>query len=171
MIEILLKNRQIVQVNSVDEISDLNLDFHVMQFIDYSTQEISWVEQNFGADFSIMKNYEDIEISSHFLATDNQVAFHISIPYYNEEKKLVEAPIFFIISSSGLFFFSSSEVDVFFNKTYSNKFSQLQKIASTKDIFKYQIEFISDYYADITESETKKSKRPFQYYFIRKRIL
>jgi magnesium transporter len=158
MIEILLKNRQIVQVNSVNEISDLNLDFYVMQFIDYSTQEISWVEQNFGADFSIMKNYEDIEISSHFLATDNQVAFHISIPYYNEDKKLDEDAIFFIISSSGLFFFSSSEVDVFFNKTYSNKFSQLQKIASTKDIFKYQIEFISDYYADITESETKKVK-------------
>jgi magnesium transporter len=127
MIEILLKNRQIVQVNSVNEISDLNLDFYVMQFIDYSTQEISWVEQNFGADFSIMKNYEDIEISSHFLATDNQVAFHISIPYYNEDKKLDEDAIFFIISSSGLFFFSSSEVDVFLIKLIQTSFLNYKK--------------------------------------------
>ena len=96
MIEILLKNKEIVQLKSVDEISDLNLDFHVMQFVDYTENDLKRIEEKFGADFSIMKHYEDIEISSHFLATDNQVSFHISIPYYNEEKKLVEAPIFFM---------------------------------------------------------------------------
>ncbi|QHT71822.1 magnesium transporter [Rhodocytophaga rosea] len=158
MIEILLKNKEILQVKSVSEIWDLSLDFHVMQLVDYTTEELRWLEEKFGVNFSIMKQYEDIEISSHFLATDTQVAFHISIPYYNKEKKLVEAPIFFVISSQGLFFFSNSEVDVFFNKTYSNRFSQLQKLATTKDILRFQIEFISDYYADITESETKKVK-------------
>ncbi|PBQ30498.1 magnesium transporter [Sphingobacteriaceae bacterium] len=157
MIEILLKNSQIIKVNNTDEISN-NLDFHVIQFIDYTPQEIKWVEEKFGADLSIMKNFEDIEISSHLLAGKDQVAFHISLPYYKEEKVLVEAPIFFIITSKGLFFFSNSEVDVFINKNYSSKYSQMQKFSETKDVLKFHMEFISDYFADITESETKKVK-------------
>src|SRR6478609_8958055 len=105
MIEILLKNKEIIKVKAISEISNQNLDFNVMQFIAYTDQELDWVEEKFGIDFSIMKQYEDIEISSHFLSTDSQVSFHISIPYYSEDKKLIEAPIFFIISSHGLFFF------------------------------------------------------------------
>jgi magnesium transporter len=158
MIEILLKNKEFIKVNSPNEILDQDLDFHVVQFIDYTDKEINWVAEKFGVDFSVMKHYEDIEISSHFLSNDNQVSFHISIPYYSADKKLIESPVFFIISSEGLFFFSNSEVDHFFNKTYSYKFSQLQQLTDTKTILKFQIEFISDYFADITESETKKVK-------------
>ncbi|MDR6845325.1 CorA family divalent cation transporter [Flavobacterium granuli] len=158
MIEILLKNKEFIKVNRPSEILDQNLDFHVMQFIDYTDEEINWVEEKFGVDFSVMKHYEDIEISSHFLSNDNEVSFHISIPYYDEDKKLIESPVFFIISSKGLFFFSNSGVDLFFNKTYSYKFLQLQQLIDTKTILKFQIEFISDYFADITESETKKVK-------------
>lgn len=158
MIEILLKNKEILKVNSPSEILDLDLDFHVMQFIDYTDKEIKWVEEKFGVDFSVMRHYEDIEISSHFLSNDKQVSFHIPIPYYNKDKRLIESPVFFIISSHGLFFFSNSGVDHFFNKSYSYKFSQLQQLSDTKTILKFQIEFISDYFADITESETKKVK-------------
>ena len=158
MIEIFLKNKGIVKVKSTKEISNENLDFHVMQFIDYTSQEISWVEEKFGTDLSIMKNFEDIEISSHLLVGKDQVAFHISLPYYNGEKTLVEAPIFFVITSKGLFFFSNSEVDFFINKNYSGKVFQVQKLSEMSDFLKFHIEFISDYYADITESETKKVK-------------
>jgi len=158
MVEILLKNKEIVKLKSTSDISIADLDFHVMQFIDYTSEEISWVEKKFGADLSIMKNFEDIEISSHVLVGNDQVAFHISLPYYNEEKMLAEAPIFFVITSMGLFFFSNSEVDVFINKNYSVKAYQLKKLSEMKDFLKFHIEFISDYYADITESETKKVK-------------
>ncbi len=158
MIEILLKNKEILKAKSTDEIPYQDLDFHVMQFIDYTDQEIKWVIEKFGIDVSIMKNYEDIEISSHFLVDESQVSFHFSIPYYNEKRKFVEAPIFFIISSRGFFFFSSSEIDNFLNKAYSHKFSALQKSSDLKDFIKFQVEFISDYYADITESVAKKIK-------------
>jgi magnesium transporter len=158
MIEILLKNGELIKVNSPKEILNQDLDFQVMQLIDCTDQDINLVAEKFGVDFSIMKRYEDIEISSHFLSDDNQISFHISIPYYNEEKKLIESPLFFVISSVGLFFCSSSEVDQFFNKNYSYKFSPLQKISGVNDIFQFQVKFISDYYADIIESETKKVK-------------
>ena len=158
MIEILLKNEEIIKVKNTDEISEQDLDFYVMQFIDYSDKETDWAKTRFGLDLSIIEHYEDIEISSHFAASENQVSFHFSIPYYDKEKNITETPVFFIVSASNLFFFSNSDIDNFINKTYAYKFSKLHPFKDLRQIFKFQIEFISDYYADMTESEAKKIK-------------
>lgn len=158
MIEVLTKSKETIKTGHPADIELQDLDFHVIHVIDYDETEIEWVEATFGVDCAIMQQYEDIEISSHFLVQADQVSFHISLPYYNENKVLVESPIFFIIAAAGLFFFSNSEVDAFFNKTYSYKIPQLQKIADMDDVLKLQIEFIADHYADITETETKKVK-------------
>jgi len=53
MIEILLKNKEIIKAKSVDEILNQHLDFHIMQFIDYTDEEINWVEQKFGMPFLV----------------------------------------------------------------------------------------------------------------------
>lgn len=158
MIEILSKNKKFQKVQSIDELSSTTLDFHVMQIIDYGISEINWLEKNYGLDFTIMKHYEDIEISSHFLEKENQAAFHFSFPFYNEEKKIIEEPIFIIISPSGLFLFSSSKLDNSLNKMYLNKFKSLSELAETKDILEFQFGFITDYFADITENLTRKIK-------------
>lgn len=160
MIEILLKNKEIIKVNSTNEILPEQMDFYAIQFIDYNDQQINWAGENFGINCSLMKRYEDIEISSHFLVKNNQTAFHITIPYYcsKEENKLVESPIFFIMSDSGLFFFSNSSIDRFFNLKYTYKLNELHEISDMIEILMFQLEFISDYYADITESEAKKIK-------------
>lgn len=158
MIEILLKNKKFHKAESVDELSPSSLDFHVLQFLDYGDSEINWLEKNYSLDFTIMKHFEDIEISSHFLEDENQAAFHFSLPYFNEDKKIHEEPIFIIISQSGLFLFSSSKLDNYLTKMYSNKFKSLLELAETKDILKFQFGFISDYFADITENLNRKIK-------------
>jgi magnesium transporter len=161
MIEILLKNKEIIRVNSTDEIKAGQMDFYAIQFVDYTDAQISWAAQNFGIDCSLMHHYEDIEISSHFLVKNNQTAFHISIPYYcsKEEKRLVESPIFFVLCDKGLFFFSNSSIDRFFNKKYANKFSGIHEVPDIRNILLFHLEFISDYYADITESEARQIKQ------------
>lgn len=158
MIEILLKTREILKVKTVSDIPLANLHFHVMQFLDYEAPDLHWLEQNFRLDFSIMKHYEDIEISSHFVENEHQAAFHFSIPYYNEQKKIIEEPLFIIVSQTGLFLFSSSKLDDFLNKIYANKINALQEIADLKSILQFQFGFISDYFADITENITRKIK-------------
>lgn len=145
-------------MKNTSEIPVADLDFHLMQFINYSSSELNWLTEKYGLDFTIMKHFEDIEISSHFLENDNQASFHFSIPYINKDKKMVEEPVFIIVTNDGLFLFSSTELDDFFNETYSNKVKSIQKISNTKSIFMFQFEFISDYFADITESLTKKIK-------------
>nr|WP_321407140.1 CorA family divalent cation transporter [uncultured Carboxylicivirga sp.] len=158
MIEIILKSNKILKVQNIQELENQELDFNVIQFIDYKESEINWLKDNFELDFSIMQKYEDIEISSHFLENKNQASFHFSIPFYNTEDRLVEEPIFLIMSSYGLFLFSSLGPDEFFNKTYANKFIKMRELSDVNLIFKLMIEFITDYYADITENLTKKVK-------------
>lgn len=158
MIEVLLANKEILNFKNVDEIDSGKLDFYVMQFINYTDEEVLWAEQNYGLNTSLMKRFEDIEISSHFQANENQVSFHISIPYYNPDKELSEAPVFFMINDKGLFLFSNEEVDDYLNRSFEHKFSMLDQLTGLESFIRFQIEFISDYYADITESETKKVK-------------
>jgi magnesium transporter len=158
MIEILLKNKKSFKAQTVSELSVSELDFLVMQFRDYSNSDLSWLEEKYDLDFSIMQHYEDIEISSHFLENEKQAAFHFSIPYYNSEKRMVEEPLFIIISQAGLFLFTSINLDTYFNEMYPTKINSLQKITDLDDIFKFQFEFVSDYFADITESLSRKVK-------------
>ncbi|MEO8533414.1 MAG: CorA family divalent cation transporter [Flavobacterium sp.] len=158
MIEILLKNKQIIKAQNIDEIPTSNLEFHVMQFIDFKDSETKWLEENLNLDFSIMTNYEDFEISSHFLENKNQASFHFSIPFYDEGNKIIEEPIFIIIAQSGLFLFCSSRLDSFLNKIYANRFSALQEIEDAKGVLDFQFGFITDYFADITENLSRRIK-------------
>lgn len=158
MIEILLKNKESIKAKSVEELKPSELDFFVMQFLDHSVADINWLRNNYGLDFSIMKHFEDIEISSHFVENEHQAAFHFSIPFYNKEKKVGEEPMFVIISQEGLFLFMSSNLDAYFNEIYPSKINSLQRASDLNEIFKFQFEFVSDYFADITENLSKKIK-------------
>lgn len=158
MIEILFKDKKLLKLTSTSEIPDAPMDFLLMQFVNYTEKELKWLSAHYDLDFTIMKHYEDIEISSHFLENENQASFHFSIPYLNKEKKMVEEPVFIIVSKVGLFLFSSTELDDFFNEIYSKKVKAIQRTAYHANIFMFQFEFISDYFADITESLTKKIK-------------
>ncbi|WP_339700569.1 CorA family divalent cation transporter [Algoriphagus aquimarinus] len=158
MIEILLKNKKSFKAQHVSELTVSELDFHVMQFLDHTNADLRWLEENYELDFTIMKHYEDIEISSHFLENEKQAAFHFSIPYYNHEKTMIEEPLFIIITQAGLFLFTSLNLDTYFNEMYPAKINSLQRISDLNSIFKFQFEFISDYFADITENLSRKVK-------------
>lgn len=159
MIEILLKNKETIQVKDTSEIEPSDLDFFIMQLRDYTDADIFWLEENFDLDCAIMKHYEDIEISSHFLEDSKQAAFHFSIPYSNRDNKMVEDHIFIIMSNAGVFLFSTTTLDGFFNRAYSRKMKTAQGLTDRRSVFKFQFAFISDYYADVTENLSRKVKR------------
>ncbi|MDR2913589.1 MAG: hypothetical protein LBV74_01935 [Tannerella sp.] len=158
MIDLLLKNNEIKRYQSVSEINE-KTDFLIIQFNNYTQTDMDWAKRNFDLDFSIMAHYEDIEISSHFLEDNRQVSFHFSIPFYDKEKQLTEQQLFIILSADRIFFFQSSGFDEFVNETYSRKLSAFQQqTIDLNMVFTKYLEFISDYYADITENLAKKVK-------------
>lgn len=159
MIDILLKNKTLLQCSTVEDINVSAQDFHLMQVVDATKEDIKRLENQYDIDASIIKHFQDIEISSHFFSTPSQVAFHISLPFYNEKNELEERPLFFVLTRDKLFLFLNSDIDAYINKNYIRKISQLQLLEDPNDIFDLQIEFISDYYADITENEVKRVKQ------------
>lgn len=158
-IDILHYDKKIKKYGHLQEIPALKQDFLLMQITNYTSKDIQEIETTFHIDASIIKQFEDIEISSHFLLNPTQIALHISLPFYNEAKELLERPIFFILTKKCLFLFLNSDIEEFIFNNYLQKSIEKKEIKSIEDIFDLQIELISDYYADITESEIKKVKQ------------
>ena len=158
MVDVFLKNKQMVRVENLEQVIVQQADFYIIQLMGYCQEELDFLERHYKIDTSILKGYKDIEISSHFLFNAHQVAFHISIPFYNSKKELEERSMFFIITREKLFVFLDEEIDAYFNRIYNNKMAHLQHIEGIEDLLRMQIEFISDYYADITEGEAKQIK-------------
>lgn len=159
MIEIISRDSRKYSVGSTDEVVDEKLDFVVIQFHDYTSADLDWLRKQFKLDFTIMSHYEDIEISSHLLETESQISFHFSIPYFNKDGKMVEEPVFIIISSGRVFLFTSSILDRYLADIYSVKLLDIQKLVSQENgLLTFPFEFVSDYYADITENVAKKIK-------------
>lgn len=159
MIELISKDGNKYSVGRTEEIGEDKMDFVVIQFHDYTPEDMDWLRQKFDLDFSVMAHYEDIEISSHLVETGTQVSFHFSIPYYNAEGKMVEEPVFIIMASDRIFLFTSSVLDRYLTDIYSNKLLDIQKLVNQDNgILQFPFEFVSDYYADITENLARKIK-------------
>ncbi len=160
MIELLTRTGERFKLESAEKIvGDLN-DFIVLQFHDYKVEDLKWAETSFGIDLSIMNHTEDIEISSHFQQSKDQSSFHFSIPYYQQKDLMVEESLFVILTQDKVFAFMSSGLDDYFTGIYSYK-SDLLKNESyqVEDLFKFHIELLADYYADITENLAKRIKQ------------
>lgn len=159
MIELYTKAGTILKLKGIEELNENPTDFVLIQFQDYTREDLAWVESNYGLDLSIMQHTEDIEISSHFQESDQQTAFHFSLPYFKQRDSMVEESYFLIMTENRFFAFSSSGLDEYFTDLYAHKFdSQKKRLIETEDMFAFQIEFLSDYYADITENIARRIK-------------
>lgn len=160
MVELLTKTGERIKLKSPQEISGDRGDYIVIQFQDYTTEDLEWARSVFGIDLSILSRAEDIEISSHFQQNERQSAFHFSVPYFRQKDVMVEESIFIILTRERVFGFSSSGLDEYFNEIYAHRPDvRKSQVYEVEDLFKYHIEFLADYYADITENIAKRIKQ------------
>jgi len=160
MVELYTKTGQYFKLGSTKDITTNHQDLVTIQFQDYTEEDLSWVKSNFNIDLSIMNHIEDIEISSHFQQNDHQSSFHFSLPYYKQKDVMVEESLFLILTQDMVFGFSSTGLDNYFTEIYSRKFDlRKNKFHDVEDLFKFQIEFLADHYADITENIARRVKQ------------
>lgn len=160
MIELYTKEGKLIKVDNVEQMTERHLDFLSIQFQDYSKEDLEWVKSKFDIDLAIMNSVNDIEISSHFKESATQSSFHFSLPYFKQRNIMVEEQLFLIMMEDRIFSFTSSSLDVYFTQIYADKL-HLRKgqLIEVEELFKFQIEFLSDYFADITESIAKRIKQ------------
>lgn len=160
MVDLFTSEGKIIKLESVSNIPEDDSEFILMQFQDYSEQDLEWVRSKFNIDLSILNNVEDIEISSHFIQKEGQSSFHFSIPYYKHKDVMVEDSLFLILTEDKIFAFTTAAQDEYFGQVYEYKFNlQNYKFNGVEDLFMYLIQFLADYYADVTETIAKKVKQ------------
>lgn len=163
MIELYLKTNEVKKFNFVSEIDIDAVDLFNIRIIDYTDSILSEVSEKFGIDISIFKQKEDIEISSHYLKSHDQLSFNFSIPKYNSETLFKEEEIFIIIKNELVFYFLSSNIDNDFLKLTKTRYDFTSiHFSSHLEHFVFQIGIISDYYADLTEIISRRIKRFYE---------
>ena len=163
MIELYLKTNEVKKFNFISEIDTDAIDLFNIRIIDYTDSILSEVSEKFGIDISIFKQKEDIEISSHYLKSNDQLSFNFSIPKYNSETLFKEEEIFIIIKNELVFYFLSSNIDNDFLKLTKTRYDFTSiHFSSHLEHFVFQIGIISDYYADLTEIISRRIKRFYE---------
>ena len=163
MIELYLKTNEVKRLNSISEINYKTEDIFNIRIIDSTEIVLSEIADKFDIDISIFNQKEDIEISSHYLKSLDQISFNFSIPNYNSETLFKEEEIFIIIKKEVVFYFLSSNIDEnFVNLTKTRYDFTSINFNSHLEHFAFQIGIISDYYADLTEIISKRVKQFYE---------
>lgn len=163
MIEIYLKTNEIKRYNSISEITHLPENIFNIRIIDYTEQILKEITDKFHIDTSIFIQKEDIEISSHYLKSLDQISFNFSIPKYNADTLFKEEEMFIIIKNEIVFYFISSDIDKNFVNLSKTRYDFASiDFNSHLEHFVFQIGIISDYYADLTEIISNKVKRFYE---------
>lgn len=172
MIELYLKNNTIETPNTIGEISYEAKDLFNIRIIDFTEKTLKEVATKFGIDTSIFRQKEDIEISSHYLKSVDQLSFNFSIPNYNLNTLFIEEEVFIIIKKQVVFYFLSSNIDKNFVKLTKTRYDfESIHFNSHLEHFIFQIGIISDYYADLTEIISKRIKQLYENFLESKDIV
>ena len=163
MIELYLKTNEVKKLNLISEINYKAKDIFNIRIIDSTEKVLKEISDKFDIDISIFNQKEDIEISSHYLKSLDQLSFNFSIPNYNSNTLFKEEEIFIIIKKEVVFYFLSSNIDEnFVNLTKTRYDFTSINFNSHLEHFVFQIGIISDYYADLTEIISKRVKQFYE---------
>ena len=163
MIELYLKTNKVEKLASINEINYEAKDIFNIRIIDFTEKVLEDISDKFDIDISIFNQKEDIEISSHYLKSLDQLSFNFSIPNYNTDSLFKEEEVFIIIKKEVVYYFLSSDIDEnFVNLTKTRYDFTSTKFNSHLEHFVFQIGVISDYYADLTEIISKRVKQFYE---------
>ena len=160
IIELLDTDGKIIQLKSINEIpKDLSAICSV-QIVNYTKQDVSNLEKLFDIDTTILNNSDDIEISSHYLEKESQLAFNFSFPYFSPQNKIEEVIVSFILKEKIMFSFMAINFEQFIPENKKQEyFDNLKSLPFTLDAFlQMMIGIIPDYFADLTEVIAKNIK-------------
>ncbi|MBS7256355.1 CorA family divalent cation transporter [Flavobacterium branchiicola] len=159
-IELLDKDKNITMLKSIDEMPKNLSNIRSVQIINYSKEDVLIFEKLFEIDTAILSNSEDIEISSHYLEKENQLAFNFSFPYFSDHNKMDEVIISFILKEKIMFSFMDINFEKFIPEIKKQEhFDKIKDQPFITDTFLLlMIGIIPDYFADLTEVISKNIK-------------
>lgn len=160
IIELLDTNKNITKLKSIDEIPKDLSGINSVQVVNYAKKDVAAFEKLFDIDTTILNNSEDIEISSHYLEKQNQLAFNFSFPYLTPQNRVEEIIVSFILKEKIMFSFMDINFEKFIPENKKKEhFDKIENLPFTIDTFlQMMIGIVPDYFADLTEIISKNIK-------------
>ena len=163
MIEIYYKNNDIRKFGSINEIEYLPNNIFSIRFIGFVNSDLEAISEKFSLDLTSFSKGEDIEISSHYIESTDQLSLNFTIPSYSFNNFFEEKDIYILIKNNIVFTFLSSEIEESLKQLTQYIYNFENTMFETyHQLFVFQIGVISDYYADIVELISKRIKDFFQ---------
>lgn len=163
MIEIYYKNNDIIKYKSIDKIEYFPNKIFSIRFIDFNNSDLEIISKKFDLDLTSFSKKEDIEISSHYIESPDQLSLNFRIPGYWFNNFFEEKDIYILIKNDIVFTFLSPEMEESLNQLTQFIYNfENTKFDTYHQLFIFQIGVISDYYADIVELISKKIRDLFQ---------
>jgi magnesium transporter len=159
MITLYFKNGEQDILRDFETLQTSNPQLAKVYCVDATPTELEALQHFFELDLAILSSVEDIELSSHYKRTTEQLAFNINIPRFSEDIQFEEEEFVVVIRKEVLFCFLSASVRQVL-EAYQQLEVPLEEAQQTGHwtAFFTQIAIISDYYADLTELITSKIK-------------
>ncbi|BAX78741.1 CorA family divalent cation transporter [Labilibaculum antarcticum] len=163
MIEIYYKNNDVRKYKSIDEVEYLPDNIFSVRFIDFLNSDLELISEKFDLDLTSFSKKEDIEISSHYIESPDQLSLNFTIPSYSSSNFFEEKDIYILIKNEIVFTFLSPDIENILNHLTQSIYNfKNTKIDTYHQLFVFQIGVISDYYADIVELISKKIRDLFK---------
>jgi magnesium transporter len=163
MIEIHYRNNDLKRYESIDEVDIFSNDIINIRFIDFINSDIEIISKKFNLDLTSFSKKEDIEISSHYIESNNQLSLNFTIPKNSNDAFFEEKDIHILIKNDIVYTFLSPEIEESLNLLTQFRYDfDNAKFDSYQQLLNFQMGVISDYYADIVELIAKKIKNLFQ---------
>lgn len=160
IIELLDKDKNLLHLKSIDEIPEDLSTINSLQIINYKKPDIVTFEKLFDIDTTILNNSDDIEISSHYLEKESQLAFNFSFPYFTAQNKIEEVIVSFILKEEIMLSFMDINFEQFIPESKTQEhFDKIKNLPFTINTFLLMmIGIVPDYFADLTEIISKNIK-------------
>ena len=163
MIEIYYKNNDIKKYKSIDEIEYIPDNIFSIRFIDFINSDLEIISEKFDLDLTSFSKKEDIEISSHYIESPDQLSLNFTIPSYSPNKLFEEKDIYILIKNEIVFTFLSPDIEGNLKQLTQFIYDlENTKFDTYRQLFSFQIGVFSDYYADIVELISKRIRDLFQ---------
>jgi magnesium transporter len=162
MIEIYYKNNDVKTFKSIADVEYEPDHIFSIRFIGFNNSDLGIIAKKFDLDLTSFSKQKDIEISSHYIESNDQLSLNFAIPSYSSKNYFIEKDINILIKNDIVFTFLTSHIEGSLNQLTQFIYNYKKtEFTSYQELFIFQIGVISDYYADIVELVSKKIKDLF----------
>jgi magnesium transporter len=159
MIDVLIKNEQSFISRNINELSNNQPEIICLHLVNLSEADLKYLAKLYQLDIRPVLKGDDIEISSRFIESVQQISLNITLPYLDSEQKILEAPAHLMLKNNVLYSILESQSEKAIVNYFTNKPIDTEKYKNGEDILILFFEMLTDYYADLIELITKRVRK------------